>query len=420
MKVISLSVENLKKIIAVEIRPDGNLVQITGKNGMGKTSILDSIWFAMAGGRAIQAEPIRKGCEIALIKLDLGELKITRKFTAKEEGGFTTSITVENAAGTRLQSPQNVLDAVLGALTFDPLAVTRMKPSDQFDMFKGFVEGVDFAVLASEDKADFEERTTVNRRAKELRAQAEGIALPAGAVPKRVDVAALEQKLGDAADHNTALERRRNQRQAFVDSVAERRAELVELRERIAGLEQQIKEGDEKLAAAEVLPEAIDVADVRDALSVARQGNVVADSAARKASLEAQAKAAEEEALLLTRKMEKREADKQAAIAAAKMPVEGLGFAGETVTLDGFPFEQASAARQLRAAVAIAAAMNPKLRIIRISDGSLLDDDAMAWLGQFAEEQDMQVWIERVDGSGTVGFVIENGMLKSDEPEDSI
>lgn len=28
-------------------------------------------------------------------------------------------------------------------------------------------------------------------------------------------------------------------------------------------------------------------------------------------------------------------------------------------------------------------------------------------------EGDYQVWIERVDGSGTVGFVIEDGELKS-------
>lgn len=38
MKILNLTAENIKKLVAVEITPDGNIVQITGKNGQGKTS----------------------------------------------------------------------------------------------------------------------------------------------------------------------------------------------------------------------------------------------------------------------------------------------------------------------------------------------------------------------------------------------
>lgn len=48
MKIIALQAENVKRLVAIEIRPDGNLVQITGKNGAGKTSVLDCIWWALA------------------------------------------------------------------------------------------------------------------------------------------------------------------------------------------------------------------------------------------------------------------------------------------------------------------------------------------------------------------------------------
>lgn len=58
------------------------------------------------------------------------------------------------------------------------------------------------------------------------------------------------------------------------------------------------------------------------------------------------------------------------------------------------------------------------LRLERVRDGSLLDDEAMKLLAEYAEENDLQVWIERVDSSGAVGFVIENGMLKgAEKPE---
>jgi len=34
-----------------------------------------------------------------------------------------------------------------------------------------------------------------------------------------------------------------------------------------------------------------------------------------------------------------------------------------------------------------------------------------------AKDNDFQIWIERVDGSGKVGFVMEEGMVKDVEPE---
>jgi hypothetical protein len=98
-----------------------------------------------------------------------------------------------------------------------------------------------------------------------------------------------------------------------------------------------------------------------------------------------------------------------------KMPVQGLTFGEGEILLNGVPFAQASDAEQLQASVAIAAALNPKLRVIRIRDGSLLDDLAMQRLAQFATATDMQVWIERVDSSGKIGFVLEDGHVKQPE-----
>lgn len=117
MKIISLTSENFKRLQAVEIRPGGNLVEITGRNGQGKSSVLDSIWAALAGKDACPSVPIRKGKERARIKLDLGELVVTRTFVLQENGDYTTQIAVENAQGARYPSPQRMIDALLGELT---------------------------------------------------------------------------------------------------------------------------------------------------------------------------------------------------------------------------------------------------------------------------------------------------------------
>jgi len=81
------------------------------------------------------------------------------------------------------------------------------------------------------------------------------------------------------------------------------------------------------------------------------------------------------------------------------------------VTYGGIPFDQASSSEQLRVSMSIAMAANPKLRVIRIQDGSLLDDNSMAAIAETAKANDYQIWIERVDDSGKVGIVIEDGRV---------
>ena len=59
----------------------------------------------------------------------------------------------------------------------------------------------------------------------------------------------------------------------------------------------------------------------------------------------------------------------------------------------------------------LAMAANPELRVIRIKDGSLLDSENLALIDEIAKGGDFQVWIECVDGSGKMGFYIEDGRV---------
>ena len=121
MKIISLTAENVKRLRAVEITPDGNVVTITGRNAQGKTSVLDAIWLALGGGAASKGtiRPIRDGEEKASVRLDLGDLVVTRTWT-----GDKTALTVTAADGAKYTSPQGILDALVGRLSFDPLEFT--------------------------------------------------------------------------------------------------------------------------------------------------------------------------------------------------------------------------------------------------------------------------------------------------------
>ena len=133
MKIISLTAENIKKLVAVKIVPDSHVVEITGRNASGKSSVLDSIWWALAGAKSHQSRPIRRGQTKALIRLDLGDIIVTRKFRENKKGRVTTSLIVETTEGARFPSPQAMLDKLMETLAFDPLEFSRMDASRQYD-----------------------------------------------------------------------------------------------------------------------------------------------------------------------------------------------------------------------------------------------------------------------------------------------
>lgn len=426
MKIVQLQAENVKRLKAVTITPDGNIVEITGRNGQGKSSVLDAIWWALSGTTHIQAVPIRKGENEARIRLDLGEILVTRTFRAREDKTFTTSIVVENTEGARYPSPQRMLDSLLGALSFDPLAFTRMDGKAQMEALKRFVPGVDFAAIEKANKDDFDRRTAWNRDARTLRSQAAGIEIPADVPAERVDDAALVEEMERAGEHNTALVERRTRRERAAldietaeataqrdrDRAAELRAEVAQMDEQAAQQDRHVADLRKKLKDAPALPEPIDTAALRMRIADAGRVNALIARREERARIEARAVEAEAASAALTKAMEQRTAAKREAIAKADLPVPGIGFGDDEILLDGVPFDQASSAEQLRTSVAIAMAANPKLRVIRVQDGSLLDEEAMRILAEMAGAADYQVWIEVVQSGRSAAIVIEDGAVR--------
>lgn len=423
MKIISLQAENIKKLSAVQITPAGALVQITGPNGSGKTSVLDSIYWALAGSKGIASQPVRKGEEKASIRLDLGEVVVTRRFAAS---GATT-LSVEGAKGARFSSPQKMLDDLLGSLTFDPLAFSRMEPKKQLEQLRSMVDiEVDIDALDAQNKADYDARTEVNREVKQLQAQEAAIDVAPGLPEDPIDISDLLVKMESAAEHNASIEQRKsrrvavsNQIQALADSATAKQERIKELTYELEIAQKYIVDAtaekaslQAKLDAAEALPEPVDAATIREQIEAAQITNKALERVTEREGIRIQLEAVESKSAALSIAIEERTKQRQDAIAAAKMPVPGLSFGDGQVIYNNLPFDQASGAEQLRISVAIAMAMNPKLRVLRIKDGSLLDENGLKLIEEMAGAGDWQVWIERVDTSGTVGIVMEDGHIR--------
>ena len=415
MKILELRAENIKKLVAVEIKPDGNIVEITGKNGMGKTSVLDSIWWALAGASNIQATPIRTGAKTAKIRLDLGELIVTRTFRPGKQGGTTSAMSVTSADGATFKSPQAMIDGLLGALSFDPLGFARMSTREQFDTLKKLAPGVNFDHIEEVNKAEFEKRAEINRKAKDVRARASAIAQPASKPAKLVDEMDLVKKMEEASKHNSDIGARKVRRETAASDLRKIESDIEAKTIELDKLKISHQELTKRIKDAPELPAEIGVAGIRDELEKAKDTNADFKAWVERDDLTKQADTLEAESQALTDSMAEREEDKQKAVSEAKLPLANLSFGNGEILMDGVPFNQASDAEQLRASVGIAMSLNPKLRVIRVRDGSLLDEDSMNLLAEMAKEKDFQVWIEKVSDSGKVGFILEDGSVRKAE-----
>jgi DNA repair exonuclease SbcCD ATPase subunit len=419
LKIIRFQAENIKKLTAVEISPEGNVVQITGRNGQGKTSVLDALWWVFTGAANIQSQPIRHGAETARIQVVLGaagvvELVVERTFTEK-----ASYLSVKTADGAKYPNPQRFMDDLLGSLTLDPLAFMRQKPAEQFNTLRGLVDlDIDPDKLDALNKADFDTRTERNRDARAKRTQAAAIIVPDGTPDEAVDEAALLDTITKAADENADIERRRANRVNAATVIAGNRDTVVRLRADAAKIIAQADalvvasdklESDMK--AAGPLPDPVDISAVRAELEAAQATNAAVAARKRWNAVTDEAVELEAQADVLTSNMEARTKIKLDAIAAAVMPVPGLSLGDGIVTFNNVPLDQASDAEQLTVSMSIAAAFNPKLRVLRVRDGSLLDDDAMKRMAAFADEKDLQIWVEIV-GTGGVGFEMVDGHVK--------
>jgi hypothetical protein len=57
----------------------------------------------------------------------------------------------------------------------------------------------------------------------------------------------------------------------------------------------------------------------------------------------------------------------------------------------------------------ISMALNPKLRVLRIKDGSLLDESNRQIIREQLKDKDYQLWFESVSSDKSVGIFIEDG-----------
>lgn len=418
LRIVELRSENIKKLKVVNITPDGNMVYITGENGAGKSSVLDSIEMALSGRNSIPDKPIRDGEEKGEITVDLGEYIVTRTF--KEH---SKTLKVSSKDGATYSSPQDMLNNIVGKLSFDPTHFLTLPEKEQRKILLDLI-GVDVIPINETRTAKYEERTILGRSIKDLVGRLGGRAVKEKYGKEEYsakDILDEIQKENDKRNKVQDLIREINNgvshQNTCKGNISNKEKEIENLKEEISGLEDVIISIDAELIDHAKEKEAIELGNIdelKEKLGKVEEVNAAIRSNNEARKIQTELNTYEESKKFLTIEIEKIDQQKEDMIANAKMPIKGLSFSDDAVVFEGIPLKQVNSADQFKICLAMGMALNPQLKVILFKNGSLLDKKNLKYVAKLAEKNNYQIWIERVDESGEMGIVIEDGEVKSE------
>jgi recombinational DNA repair ATPase RecF len=430
VRLIGMEVENYKKLKVFRLTPKGNVIKITGANASGKSSVLDAIQAALVGARGGPSKPVREGAGHATVRLDLEDYWVTRKW--KEGGESIGEMWIEAKDGRRYSTPQKMLDTLMGKISFDPLAFMRMEPKEQVTELRRLLDIDEILFdLQAKEKVDYQTRTEQAKMLKQLEAQRLAIQYPENLPKKKRDIDAMTQELADVSTYNMAIERERmnresiqRQHQAIIDSAKAKAERMKELRAEIERVEismhqdlDAIEMNEKQIKAWKPLAAPKDAQKISEEIAAARAVNIAIDRKIEADAKDAEIERVSKQVASLSRAIDDHRQKQADAIATAHYPVKGLGFAENEVLYQGLPFTQASNAEQIKVSIAMGMEGNPELRVMRIKDGSLLDEESMQVVEDMAEKYEFQVLIEIVDNSGKIGVYLVDGEIAAIDGE---
>lgn len=439
MKLKRLTIENFMRLVAVDITPKGNAILITGKNGAGKSSIIEAIKALFQGKKYHPDKPIRDGEDHAEIIGETENFIIKRTFT-KAGGG---QVTVTNADGMKASSVQGLLAKFYGEFAFEPTSfykdckVVKKQREQLYTLMK--LVGLDFDDINTAIKEVKEKRSAVKTSKETYDFEAGQIGELVNMPTELVSMVELTEKLTVATRLNAKHTETVQQIDVGQGEIERHEECLVNSEKRIAAVKEQLAVEEKELLAGKetlvnlqakqealvtTLDPLIDVATINQEIADADAHNDNIRLTNQRKELVKKSAAKSKEFALLGKDIKAWEAKKTERLAAVKMPIEGLSVNDETILFNDpkeqtgdIPLAQVNDSMQLQISVAISMALNPKLHVILVK-GNDLDEANLETVCRMADEKDYQVWIERIRGGGQTGFHIEDGSVVEADIED--
>ena len=421
MNIVHLSASNFMNLEVIDITPDEHTVVLSGKNGAGKSSVLNAIVIALSG-KALGAipKPVRHGAKSGDVVLDLGEMVVKRHFTNNN-----SSLRIENKEGMIFKSPQAMLDKLRGNISFDPLEFAGLPEKIQKDVLLELVDlPIDLDELDEQRKEIYQNRTMVNRDINQLEGSLAGIPdipdIPddeISAVDVMADMQAATEQITENNNIRSKLTAELDQRVKVKAEQEQVNADILKLQDHAEHIKIDLATSNHTIATmkdnvAELVDP--DLEQFKCQLEDVETTNAKVRKKQERNRILSQLTETRGISLGMTVDITKIDELKSQTIQEADMPIMGLGFDENGVTFGDVPLSQRSDGEKRKISVAIGMALNPDLKVLWMKDASLLDSESIDAVKAMAVEHDYQLWLEVVkdDGNG-IGIHIEEGKVIS-------
>lgn len=391
MKPETVTVKNIFGVEYIELEAKDGVTLIGGKNGQGKTSLINAIMLAVKKKSVKAEKKVKEGNDEGEITITTDEgIIINHIFSASGESSL--KITKDEKS---IASPQKFLDEIIKDFTVDPVKFIELDPIKQTDIILE-IAGIDVNAVNSEIKYIYDERTSVNRELKKAETIAKDFKKYAEC--KQVDVSALNAEYKEALNNN-------NEFNATT-------SEIKRLESLISDLKQKLSEAENKLTQAKddiAFMDIIDTTEIETRLANANQTNMNYANYMKRLESEKQVQSLFSESESLSEKLKQKRNDKQQAINKVKI-MEGLSLDdNDVLCVNGTPLNQLSTSEQLKISMRIAMLSQPDFKLIVIDRAESLDEDNMNLINNIATENGYRVFATKV---GQAEIMIESGKIK--------
>lgn len=416
MKIHNLVIENTKRVKAVTLSPAENgLTVIGGRNGQGKTSVLDAIAFALGGEKYRPSGVRREGSAVPpyiKVTLDNG-LVVERK-------GKNSALTVTDPSGGK--AGQQLLNEFIGELALDlPKFMQASDKEKAKVLLKLLGIGDKLNALDTEEAKLYNERLALGRIAEQKLAMSQGMPGYPDAPKEPVSASELIRRQQNILARNGENQRKREQLAAITREKERLREQISRLAAQLDELVTKRNELDEryidackdeaiaKKTAESLRDEATDEIE-RDLLRIDEINRKVRANL-DKQKAEEDAREATSQYNQLTAQIDGLRKERASLLSSAPMPLDGLSVENGCLTYHGAQWDCMSGSEQLRVATAIVRALNPKCGFVLMDKLEQMDRETLAEFGEWLEENGLQVIATRVSTGEECQIIIEDGRI---------
>lgn len=414
IKINALQVENVKRVKAVALEPSANgLTVIGGKNGQGKTSVLDAIAWALGGDRYRPSNAEREGSTLPPhIKLELSN------GLTVERSGKNSALKVVDTTGKR--SGQQLLNEFVEQLAIDLPRFLQASNREKADTLLQVI-GVGDQVhsLEVKEKEVYNRRHMIGQEADRKRKHADELPHYPAAPKEPVSASQLIRQQQDILARNGENQRKRMRANQIEHEYGKAAAHVSLLRSQLADAEKQLQQLEADLAIAQ--KDALDLQDestdeIERSLQEIEQINIQVRANCDREKAEQDAAYYAKQYQDLTKELEEIRRDKYALLDSAKLPLPGLSVEDGELTYNGRKWDCMSGAEQLIAATAIVRAINPRCGFVLLDKLEQLDAETLEQFGAWLAGEGLQAIATRVSTGPECSIIIEDGFVVPEQP----